>query len=180
MKESTAVRQRNYTPLVIVLSVAINLVVAILFFMPGYTGDLSHVNLKLLPMMNAIFNTFTTIFLIGAWRAILKRKVEQHRRWIYAAMGSTTLFLLTYVTYHYLAESTRYGGEGPMRYVYLFVLLTHVVLAIVIVPMALFSVARGLNMQVAAHRRIAKWTMPLWLYVSITGVLVYLMIRPYY
>lgn len=172
-------RPRNYTPLVIALSVAINLIVAILFFLPGYRG-LEHLDLTFLPMMNAIFNSFTFVFLLAAYWAIRRKEVQTHRRFIYAALTTTTLFLLTYVTYHFLTESTRYGGVGPIRYVYFFLLLTHVLLAIAIVPMALFSVASGLNNQVDRHRRIARWTMPLWLYVSATGVIVYLMIRPYY
>lgn len=174
------VPKRNYTPLVLILSVVINLLVAVLFFLPGFSGDLSDMDLTVLPMMNAIFNTFTTIFLVGALYAIRRKDITNHRRFILAAFTSTAFFLVTYVLYHYLAESTKYGGEGPLRYIYFFVLLTHVVLAIVIVPLALLSAARGLNMQVAAHRKVARWTLPLWLYVSVTGVLVYLMIRPYY
>jgi putative membrane protein len=84
------------------------------------------------------------------------------------------------VTYHYLTESTSYGGGGPLKYVYFFILITHILLAIVIVPLALITVTRGLNMQVEKHRKIARWTMPIWLYVSLTGVLVYLLISPYY
>jgi putative membrane protein len=103
-----------------------------------------------------------------------------HRAFIGAAFTSTTLFLVSYVTYHYLTESTKYGGEGALRSIYFFVLLTHIVLAIVVVPLALMSVVRGLQMQVERHRKIAKWTMPIWLYVSFTGVVVYLMISPYY
>lgn len=171
---------RNYVPLVVVLSLAINLIVALLFFMPGYSGDTSGMNLKLLPMANAIFNSFTTVFLAAAFYYIRKKEIANHRRYIFAAFGTTALFLVTYVLYHFLAESTPYGGEGLLRAIYFFVLLTHVLLAILIVPLALLSLFRGLNMQVAKHRQIARWTMPLWLYVSVSGVLVYLMIRPYY
>ncbi|MCK9907219.1 DUF420 domain-containing protein, partial [Frankia sp. Cpl3] len=84
--------------------------------------------------------------------------------------------LISYVTYHSIAPTTHYGGEGAMRYIYFFILITHIVLAAVIVPLVLVTVARGLNMQVEKHRKIARWTMPLWLYVSVTGVIVYLMI----
>lgn len=179
MSDKEAIKPRNYTPLVIGLSVVINLLVALLFFLPGYKG-LEHVDLTFLPMMNAIFNSFTTVFLLAAFWAIKQKDIKTHRNFILAAFSSTTLFLATYVTYHFLTESTRYGGEGPVRYLYLFLLLTHIVLAIVIVPLALYSLFSGLSMQVAKHRRIARWTMPIWLYVSITGVVVYLMIRPYY
>jgi putative membrane protein len=170
---------RNYMPLVVILTLVINSLVAILFFMPPYQG-LVHMDLTMLPMVNAILNSFTFVFLLAAYAAIRKKQIQTHRRYIYAAFGSTTLFLLTYVTYHFLTESTRYGGEGPLRTVYLFILLTHIILAIVIVPLALMSAFSGLGMQVERHRKIARWTMPIWLYVSFTGVVVYLMIRPYY
>jgi putative membrane protein len=177
--ETENVRQRNYTPWVITLSIAINLIVAILFFMPK-ADRFDHWDLTFLPMLNAIFNSFTTVFLLAALYFIRRKNVKLHRRFILAAFATTALFLITYLIYHSLAESTPYGGEGVLRAVYYFILITHVVLAAVIVPLALFTLARGLNMQVEKHRKIARWTMPLWLYVSITGVLVYLMISPYY
>jgi putative membrane protein len=173
------IKQRNYTPIIVGLSIAINVLVAVLFFIPRYEG-LDHFNLKVLPMMNAIFNSFTFVFLSLALYAIKIKNIPLHRRFIFSAFTTTALFLLTYVTYHTLTESTPYGGEGPIRYVYFFILITHILLAIAIVPLALISLARGLNMQVEKHRRIARWTMPLWLYVSLTGVIVYLMISPYY
>lgn len=172
-------KSRNYTPVVIGLSVIINLTVALLFVLPGYRG-LEHVDLSFLPMMNAIFNSFTTVFLLAAFWAIKQQDIKTHRNFVLAAFSSTTMFLLTYVTYHFLTESTKYGGAGILRYIYLFLLLTHIVLAIVIVPLALFSLFSGMNRQVDKHRTIVRWTLPLWLYVSVTGVVVYLMIRPYY
>jgi putative membrane protein len=172
-------KQRNYTPLIIGLSIAINVLVAVLFFLPEYEGEIVF-DVTLLPRLNAIFNSFTFVFLIAALYFVKQKNITLHRRFIYAAFTSTTLFLLSYVTYHYLTESTSYGGEGPLKYIYFFILITHILLAIVIVPLALVTVARGFNMQVEKHRKIARWTMPLWLYVSLTGVLVYLMIAPYY
>ncbi len=176
---STPLKQPNYMPWVIGISIAINVIVAILFFLPGYRG-LEHVDLTILPMFNAVFNSFTFVFLLAAYIAIRQKNIKVHRRFIYAAFTTTTLFLITYVIYHFLTESTRYGGDGLLRYVYYFFLLTHVLLAIVIVPMALISAGSGLANHVDRHRKIARWTMPLWLYVSATGVIVYLMIRPYY
>lgn len=173
------IKQRNYTPIVIILTIVINLLVAVLFFMPKI-GDFDHLDLTFLPLLNAIFNSFTFVFLLGALFAILKKNIKLHRGLIFAAFTSTAFFLVIYVTYHALAESTSYGGEGPLRYIYFFILLTHIVLAAAIVPLALVTVARGLNMQTERHRKIARWTMPIWLYVSLTGVLVYIMISPYY
>ena len=172
-------KQRNYTPLIIGLSIAINVLVAVLFFLPEYKGEITF-DVTLLPRLNAIFNSFTFVFLLAALYFIKQKNITLHKRFIFAAFTSTTLFLLSYVTYHYLTESTKYGGEGPLKYIYFFILLTHILLAIVIVPLALITVTRGLNMQVEKHRKIARWTMPLWLYVSLTGVIVYLMISPYY
>ncbi|MFC4076333.1 DUF420 domain-containing protein [Salinithrix halophila] len=172
-------KDRNYTPWVVGLSIAINAIVAVLFFMPKVEG-LDHLDLTFLPMMNAIFNSFTTVFLLAALYFILKKNVTMHKRFIYAAFSSTGLFLITYLTYHALAPSTHYGGEGLLKAIYYFILITHIVLAAVIVPLALVTFFRGINMRVEKHRKIARWTMPLWLYVSITGVVVYLMISPYY
>jgi putative membrane protein len=172
-------KQRNYTPLIIGLSIAINVLVAILFFLPEYKGEITF-DVTLLPRLNAIFNSFTFVFLLAALYFIKQKNITLHKRFIFAAFTSTAFFLLSYVTYHYLTESTSYGGEGPLKYVYFFILITHILLAIVIVPLALITVTRGLNMQVEKHRKIARWTMPLWLYVSLTGVLVYLLISPYY
>lgn len=172
-------KQRNFTPLIVALTIVINALVAVLFFLPGAEG-FDKFDITILPLLNAVFNSFTFIFLAAALLFIKQKNIKLHRRFIFAAFTTTALFLISYVTYHYLAESTSYGGEGPLRYIYFFILLTHIVLAIVIVPLALLSLARGLNMQVEKHRKIARWTMPLWLYVSLTGVLVYLMISPYY
>jgi putative membrane protein len=170
---------RNYAPLIVTLSIVINALVAILFFLPEAEG-LDHIDWTILPMLNAIFNSFTFVFLLAALFFIKQRNIKMHRNFIFAAFASTTLFLLSYVTYHYATESTAYGGEGALRYVYFFILITHILLAIAIVPLALVTTARGLTNQTAKHRKIARWTMPIWLYVSLTGVVVYLMISPYY
>ncbi|RJE91258.1 DUF420 domain-containing protein [Paenibacillus sp. 1011MAR3C5] len=172
-------KERNYTPIVAVLTVVIVALVAILFFLPAYHGEVGF-DVKILPLLNAIFNSFTFLALVVALIAILKKNVRMHRTFIGLAFGTTTLFLVSYVTYHYLTESTSYGGEGILKTIYLFILLTHIVLAIVVVPLALLSLARGISGQVEKHRKIARWTMPIWLYVSLTGVIVYLMISPYY
>lgn len=172
-------KERNYTPLVAILTVVIVAVVAILFFLPAYDGEIGF-DVKILPLLNAVFNSFTFLALLVALIAIRNKNIRMHRSFIILAFLTTTLFLISYVTYHYLTESTPYGGEGLLRGVYFFVLITHIVLAIVVVPLALMSLFRGLSMQVERHRRIARWTMPIWLYVSLTGVVVYLMISPYY
>ena len=174
-----SVKERNFTPIIVLLTIVINALVAFLYFMPKY-DNLSDVDLTILPFLNAVFNSFTFVFLVAALVSIKQKNIMLHKRFILAAFITTALFLVSYVTYHGMAESTAFGGEGTIRYVYYFILLTHIVLSAAIVPLALVTVARGLNMKVEKHRKIARWTMPIWLYVSLTGVLVYIMISPYY
>ncbi len=170
---------RQYMPWVILLSVVIYAIIFVLYVMPK-PQQFAHVDLTFLPMLNAIFNSFTFLFLLLALVFIRKKNITMHKRFIWAAFGSTTLFLLTYTVYHSLAPSTPYGGEGVLKYIYYFILLTHIVLAAIIVPIALVTLFRGVFMEVEKHKRLARWTMPLWLYVSLSGVLVYIFISPYY
>lgn len=171
--------KRNYRPAIITISIVVIGLIAILSGLPG-VEDFDAFDVTILPLMNAIFNSFTFVFLLSALIAILKKNVTVHRRFIYAAFVTTSLFLVTYVAFHYLSPSTPYGGEGILKGIYYFVLITHIVLAAVIVPFVLTTVARAWNMENERHKKIARWTMPLWLYVSLTGVLVYVLISPYY
>lgn len=172
-------KKRNYKPAIIIISTILILAIAVLSGMPGYE-DFDAFDITILPLANAILNSFTFIFLICALIAILKRKVTIHRRFIYAAFVTTFIFLISYVTFHFLSPSTSYGGEGILKYIYYFILITHIVLAAVIVPFVLTAVARAWNEEHDRHRKIGRITMPLWLYVSLTGVLVYILISPYY
>ncbi|WP_081667052.1 DUF420 domain-containing protein [Paenibacillus pinihumi] len=165
--------------MIIMITIIVNGLVILLSGMPGYK-DFDAFDVTILPLLNAIFNSFTFLFLVGALIAIMKRNVKVHQRFIYAALTTTALFLVTYVSYHFLSSSTSYGGTGFLKGLYYFILITHIVLAAVIVPLVLTTVARAWNMENERHKKIARWTMPLWLYVSITGVLVYVMISPYY
>ncbi|MEB1809951.1 MAG: DUF420 domain-containing protein [Bacillaceae bacterium] len=172
-------KKRNYKPWIIAITIVINGLVIILSGLPGVENfDLFDV--KILPLMNAIFNSFTFLFLLFALIAIIKKNITWHKRFIYLAFTTTTLFLVTYVGHHFLSASTTYGGDGVLKYIYYFILITHIILAAAIVPLALTTVARAWNMENERHRKIARWTMPLWLYVSLTGVLVYILISPYY
>ncbi|MDO7906854.1 DUF420 domain-containing protein [Paenibacillus sp. JX-17] len=172
---------RNFTALIIAVSVIANVVILLLFFSPiGYQGSVSF-DLTIFPRLNAIFNSFTFIFLVAALIAIIRKNVKVHKAFILAAFTTTLLFLVSYLTFHYVSPDTaKYGGEGILRPIYFFILITHSFLAAVIVPLALFTVVWGWTMQIQKHRRIARWTMPIWLYVSITGVVVYLFMAPYY
>lgn len=172
-------KKRNYKPMIITLSIVLIGAIGVLSGMSG-VEDFDAFDVTILPMMNAIFNSFTFVFLVGALIAILKRNVTVHRRFIYAAFVTTFLFLISYVAFHYLSPSTPFGGEGFLVGFYYFILITHILLAAAIVPLALTTVARAWNMENERHKKIARWTMPIWLYVSFTGVLVYVLIRPYY
>ena len=133
-----------------------------------------------LPLLNACLNAVSAGFLVAGWIFIRRRRVAAHVTCMLAAFVVSSLFLVSYVTYHYHAGSRPFTGQGWIRPVYFALLITHIVLAAVIVPLALVTFFRGINGRVAEHRAIARWTMPLWLYVSITGVVVYVMISPYY
>ncbi|MGM8365819.1 DUF420 domain-containing protein [Virgibacillus sp. W0181] len=179
MAEKQSIKDKNYTPIIITLTIVINLAIALLFLIPKQDRDIPF-DITILPRLNAIFNSFTFIFLLAALFFILRKNITMHRNFIFAAFSTTALFLVTYLTYHALAPSTSFGGEGIIKSVYYFVLITHISLAPIVVALALFALTWGLTRQVEKHRKIARWTMPIWLYVSLTGVLVYLMISPYY
>ncbi|QTD41975.1 DUF420 domain-containing protein [Sporosarcina sp. Te-1] len=172
-------KKRNYKPLIIGISVVLIGAIGVLSRLPG-VENFQAFDVTILPLLNAIFNSFTFLFLVAALVAIKKRNITVHQRFINAALVTTTLFLVTYVAFHYLSPSTPYGGEGILAGIYYFVLITHIVLAAVIVPLVLTTVTRAWNRENDRHRKIARWTMPLWLYVSFTGVLVYILISPYY
>ncbi|WP_370640526.1 DUF420 domain-containing protein [Salipaludibacillus sp. CUR1] len=164
---------------VIIITLVVNMLVILLSFLPGYVGDFPYWVTRL-PLLNAVLNSFTFIFLMLALLAILRRKIILHQRFIYAAFTTTAIFLISYVIFHFMAESTPYGGTGFIAGFYYFILITHIILAAVIVPLALMSFFTGYKDMRAVHRKWVRWTMPLWLYVSATGVLVYVMISPYY
>lgn len=164
--------------LIVILSVLIPVVVAMLFFMPKQGSD--SVDVSFLPTLHAILNSMTAILLIVGYVNIRRGNIKVHRVAMGTAFGLSAIFLVSYVTYHFLGERTIYGGDGFLKLFYYFILLTHIVLAVVIVPLVLLSVYFALSEQFTRHRRISRWTFPIWLYVAITGVLVYLLISPYY
>lgn len=129
-----------------------------------------------LPTVNAILNSTSAVLLLVGWRMIMQRRIQAHRICMGSALGTSALFLASYLFYHYHHGSTRFSGTGLLRTVYLTILTSHTILAVVILPMILVTVARALRDDRPAHRRIARWTLPLWLYVSVTGVIVYLML----
>jgi uncharacterized membrane protein YozB (DUF420 family) len=129
-----------------------------------------------LPAVNATLNAIAGTLLVVGWVLIRKRRIAQHRACMLAAFGTSALFLLSYLVYHYHVGSRPFEGQGPIRAVYFSVLITHVILAMFVLPLALMTLSRGLREQYARHVAIARWTLPIWLYVSVTGVIVYLML----
>jgi putative membrane protein len=131
--------------------------------------------LSLFPALNASLNALSGIFLLSGYVNIKRKRIQIHKRFMIAACVTSLLFLVSYVTYHALRHGvvTRFAGTGPIRTFYLAMLGTHTILAVVILPLAIYTVIKGLRMRVLQHRRVARWTFPLWMYVSVTGVLVY-------
>ena len=138
------------------------------------------VDFSFLPPFHATLNALAAVALIAALYFIKNKNIQAHRKSIYVAMGLSILFLLSYVTYHITTPETKFGGEGTIRYIYFFLLITHVILAAVILPFILFTFIRAYTGQIDRHRAMARWVYPLWLYVAISGPVCYLMLRPYY
>ena len=133
-----------------------------------------------LPALNAILNGTAAAFLAAGYVLIRRGQIEQHKRCMLAALGTSAVFLVSYLIYHFNVGSRPFPGQGAMRTLYFAILITHVVLAAAILPLALVTAARGLAGRYQRHVRIARWTLPLWLYVSITGVVIYLMLYQLY
>lgn len=165
----------KYNKGIIALSIAIPLVVAILFGVK--------IDYKLpvfLPPYYATINAVTALLLIFAVMSVKKGNVKLHEGLIKAAVACSLAFLVMYVAYHMTSDSTKFGGEGMVKYFYYFILISHILLSIAVIPFVLITYVRGISNQVELHKKIAKITFPLWLYVAVTGVIVYVMISPYY
>ncbi len=132
------------------------------------------------PKINAFINGTCFLLLVLSGIAIKKGNIQRHKKLNVTTFGLSSLFLILYVTYHYLVPETSYGGENPLKSIYYFILITHIVSAAVAFPLILFSFQKGLNMEIPSHKKIVRWSYPIWLYVTFTGVLVYLMISPFY
>jgi len=167
--------EKKYNKLIVVLSVAIPIVVAVLF---GVKIDLELP--VFLPPIYATTNAITAFVLVLAFIAIQNKKIKLHERLMKFAIILSVLFLVMYVLYHMTSDSTKFGGEGVIKYVYYFILITHILMSIVVIPFVLITYVRAITNNIEKHKKIAKITFPLWLYVAITGVVVYIMISPYY
>jgi putative membrane protein len=166
---------KKYNKFIIALSVVIPVAVALLF--------LVKIDLELpvfLPPIYATINGLTAVLLILAVVAIKKGHRKAHENLMKTAIACSVLFLLMYVLYHMTSVSTKFGGEGWIRTFYVFILISHILLSIIVIPFVLITYVRAISNEIALHKKIAKYTFPLWLYVTVTGVVVYWMIAPYY
>lgn len=133
-----------------------------------------------LPKLNAIINGTCSVLLLISLYQIKQKNIETHKRLNILTFLLSSLFLVSYILFHYFVKETTFGGEGLIKTVYYFILITHIILAAAVLPLVLLSFNNGLKMQVEKHRKLVRYTYPIWLYVTITGVIVYLMISPYY
>lgn len=166
---------KKYNTWIIILSIAIPMVVAILF------------NVKIdvqlpvfLPPFYATLNALTALLLVVAFWAVKNKKIALHEKLMKTAIVFSVLFLVMYVAYHMTSDSTKFGGEGTIKTIYFIILITHIVLSVIVIPFVLVTYVRAITNQVELHKKIARFTFPLWLYVAVTGVIVYVMISPYY
>ncbi|MDQ6527926.1 DUF420 domain-containing protein [Flavobacterium sp. LHD-85] len=172
--------EKKFSKFIIAVSIIIPVVVAILFGVKLKDFGVDVEPLSFLPPIYATTNGITAVVLVLAVLAIKKGNQKLHERLMTFAIALSVAFLVMYVAYHMTSDSTKYGGEGALRYVYFFILITHILLSIAIIPLVLITYVRALAKRFDRHRKIAKITFPLWLYVAVTGVVVYLMISPYY
>ena len=172
--------EQKFSKLIIIVSILIPVVVAILFNVKlkdlGYNVE----PLSFLPPIYATINGITAVVLVAGVLAIKNGKRQLHKQLMTTAIGLSVAFLVMYVAYHMTTDSTKFGGDGMIRNVYFIILISHILLSIAVIPLVLITYVRALAEKFDKHKKIAKITFPIWLYVAVTGVVVYLMISPYY
>lgn len=172
--------EKKFSKWIVLVSILIPVVVAVLFSVKlkdlGYNVE----PLPFLPPIYATINGITAMVLVAGVLAIKKGNKILHQRLMTTAIALSLAFLVMYVAYHMTTDSTKFGGEGPLKMVYFFILISHILLSIAVIPLVLVTYVRALAERFDRHKKIAKITFPIWLYVAVTGVIVYLMISPYY
>ena len=171
---------QKYNKWILTVSIAIPVAVAGLFLVKLKDFGISVTPLTFLPPIYATINAVTAIVLISAVLAIKNGKRKIHENLMKTAIALSLAFLVMYIAYHMTTDSTAFGGSGAIKYVYFFILLSHIILSIATIPLVLITYVRALAEKFDQHKKIAKITFPIWLYVAVTGVVVYLMIAPYY
>ncbi|MDC6387326.1 DUF420 domain-containing protein [Maribacter sp. PR1] len=174
--ENTVIKEKRFNKVIAVVSVIIPIVVALLFGVKIPNVE----PLSFLPPIYATINGLTAVLLIVAVWAIKNGKQDLHQKLMTTNIALSLMFLVMYILYHMTSESTPFGGEGFIAYVYYFILITHIVLSIALIPLVLRTYSKAYLNRFEDHRALARYTFPIWLYVAITGVVVYIMISPYY
>ena len=170
-----------FIPLIIGLSIIIPIVVALLMLFPTvFHIESANYNFSSLPFFHAILNGSTAVLLVTGFILIKNKRTKLHKRAMLSAFVLSAIFLVSYVISKLTNDPVPYGGEGMIRYLYFFILISHIILSIPVLPLALFSIYRGITGEVEKHKSLVKWTFPIWIYVAVSGVLVYLFMSPYY
>lgn len=164
-----------WTKIIYIISVVISLAVAFLILGPRPEGLEGSMDVSMLPLVNASLNGITTLLLIIGYVFILKKMIDKHKIMMLSAFGTSSLFLVSYIIYHWFKSGPKLY-VGDYQTVYYSILITHIILAAAIIPLALFTLYRGLNTQIEKHRKVARITFPIWLYVSVSGVIIYYML----
>jgi putative membrane protein len=173
-------KERKYNKWIVALSIIIPIAVAALFGVNLRSLGFDVAPLTFLPPIYATINGLTALILIIAVIAIKNKNIVLHKNLMTTAIGCSVVFLVLYIAYHMTSDSTKFGGEGLIKYVYYFILITHIILSVIIIPFVLITYVRAISNNIERHKKIAKITFPMWLYVAVTGVIVYAMISPYY
>ena len=174
-------RDSIFVPIIISLSVIIPIAVAFLLLFPNVFHIASeNYDFSSLPFFHAVLNGSTAILIFTGFVLIKNKKTELHKASMLSAFSLSSIFLVSYVISKITNEPVPFGGEGMIRDIYFFILISHILLSIPVLPLALFSIYRGMTGEIKKHKSIVKWTFPIWMYVAITGVLVYLLMNPYY
>lgn len=176
---SSLTKDKVAVPLIITLSIVVPLLVLILMYLPQ-RYNIFGTQSGTFPLFHAVINGSTALILLTGYYYMKRKEYKLHRNFMISAFGLSAIFLVSYVISKISNDPVPFGGEGFLRYVYFFILITHIVLSAIIVPLVLFTMYRGLTGQYDKHSKIARWTFPIWLYVAITGVLVYIFMFPYY
>jgi len=172
--------ENKYSKLIVLISIAIPLAVIVLFSVRLKDFGINVAPLTFLPPIYATINGITAAVLIAGVMAIKNGKRKLHEQLMTSAILLSVVFLVMYIAYHMTTDATKFGGDGTIRYVYFFLLISHIALSIATIPLVLITYVRALSERFDQHKKIAKITFPIWLYVAVTGVIVYLMIAPYY
>ncbi len=174
-------KDKFVVPIIIGLSILVPVAVALLFAMPDSMKlEIGVINTRSLPFFHAVLNGSTAILLVLSFFLIKQKRIALHRLAMVSAFMLSSVFLVSYVLTHISTPDAHFGGEGPIKYLYYFILITHILLSIFVLPLAMFAIYRGWMGDIEKHKKIVRFTLPIWLYVAVTGVLVYIFMAPYY